>query len=210
MPRPGGGVRPGRDSERRLGVAPQPVPGPLRPGARHPTREVGSRIDACGGSGRAGTSRRCRGIAGWRKVAGRGRFAAPSTGSSAAAPAHRRGRSREHRQLPVRGRIRGARQSARHGTRGRDREVTEANLLGRGGAAFLTGRKWDAVAKAANTTSPPRLQRGRIRAGTFRTASSWRAIRSRSSKGWPSRRPRLGVSTATCTSARNIRSRAGA
>ena len=29
------------------------------------------------------------------------------------------------------------------------REVTEAKLLGRGGAAFLTGRKWDAVAKAA-------------------------------------------------------------
>jgi len=28
------------------------------------------------------------------------------------------------------------------------REVTEAKLLGRGGAAFLTGRKWDAVAKA--------------------------------------------------------------
>jgi len=28
------------------------------------------------------------------------------------------------------------------------REVTEARLLGRGGAAFLTGRKWDAVARA--------------------------------------------------------------
>jgi NADH-quinone oxidoreductase subunit F len=28
------------------------------------------------------------------------------------------------------------------------REVTEAKLLGRGGAAFLTGRKWDAVARA--------------------------------------------------------------
>jgi NADH-quinone oxidoreductase subunit F len=29
------------------------------------------------------------------------------------------------------------------------REVTEARLLGRGGAAFPTGRKWDSVAKAA-------------------------------------------------------------
>src|SRR4029077_291027 len=28
------------------------------------------------------------------------------------------------------------------------REVTEARLLGRGGAAFPTGRKWEAVAKA--------------------------------------------------------------
>jgi NADH-quinone oxidoreductase subunit F len=28
------------------------------------------------------------------------------------------------------------------------REVTDAKLLGRGGAAFLTGRKWDAVARA--------------------------------------------------------------
>jgi NADH-quinone oxidoreductase subunit F len=35
------------------------------------------------------------------------------------------------------------------GPEGVIREVTEAKLLGRGGAAFPTGRKWDAVAKAA-------------------------------------------------------------
>ena len=34
------------------------------------------------------------------------------------------------------------------GSEGVIREVTEAKLLGRGGAAFPTGRKWDAVAKA--------------------------------------------------------------
>ncbi len=34
------------------------------------------------------------------------------------------------------------------GPEGVIREVTEARLLGRGGAAFPTGRKWDAVAKA--------------------------------------------------------------
>ena len=34
------------------------------------------------------------------------------------------------------------------GPEGVIREVTEAKLLGRGGAAFPTGRKWDAVAKA--------------------------------------------------------------
>jgi len=35
------------------------------------------------------------------------------------------------------------------GPEGVIREVTEAKLLGRGGAAFPTGRKWDSVAKAA-------------------------------------------------------------
>ena len=35
------------------------------------------------------------------------------------------------------------------GPEGVIREVTEAKLLGRGGAAFSTGRKWDAVSKAA-------------------------------------------------------------
>src|SRR4029077_9063628 len=35
------------------------------------------------------------------------------------------------------------------GPEGVIREVTDAKLLGRGGAAFPTGRKWDAVAKAS-------------------------------------------------------------
>jgi NADH-quinone oxidoreductase subunit F len=37
------------------------------------------------------------------------------------------------------------------GPEGVIREVTDAKLLGRGGAAFPTGRKWDAVAKAPGT-----------------------------------------------------------
>ena len=36
-----------------------------------------------------------------------------------------------------------------HGPAGVIREVLESRLMGRGGAAFPTGRKWDAVAKAA-------------------------------------------------------------
>jgi NADH-quinone oxidoreductase subunit F len=40
------------------------------------------------------------------------------------------------------------RQALEMGPEGVIREVTESKLLGRGGAAFPTGRKWDAVAKA--------------------------------------------------------------
>ena len=48
---------------------------------------------------------------------------------------------------------------------GSSTEVTESRLLGRGGAAFPTGRKWAAVADAGRPAALPRLQRRRIRAG---------------------------------------------
>ena len=64
-----------------------------------------------------------------------------------AAPPGRRGRPDVARRVPRAGRLRGA--AARHRARpGRSiREVKDAKLLGRGGAAFPTGVKWEAVAE---------------------------------------------------------------
>ena len=45
--------------------------------------------------------------------------------------------------------------------------VTAAGLVGRGGAAFPTGRKWDAVARQPVAPAPSRLQRRRVRAGNL-------------------------------------------
>ena len=44
-------------------------------------------------------------------------------------------------------------------------EIDASKLLGRGGAAFPTGRKMEAVAARAGAAALPRLQRRRIRAG---------------------------------------------
>ena len=50
------------------------------------------------------------------------------------------------------------------GPEGVIREVTASKLVGRGGAAFPTGRKWEAVRTQTAHAALPGLQRGRIRA----------------------------------------------
>ena len=80
------------------------------------------------------------------------------------------------------------------------REVTDAKLAGRGGAAFPTGRKWDAVAAPARPPAPPGLQRRRERAGHVQGpgAHGGRPVRGR--RGDDDRRASPpAASTATCT-----------
>ena len=69
---------------------------------------------------------------------------------AAAAAARRRGRPEQARQLPRARRLRGA--AAPRSTWARTAccaRSSDAKLLGRGGAAFPTGRKWEAVARNA-------------------------------------------------------------
>ena len=62
-------------------------------------------------------------------------------------------------------------------------EVTASKLMGRGGAAFPTGRKWAAVADPAGPAALRGLQRRRIGArARSRTACCSRATRSSSSR----------------------------
>ena len=64
---------------------------------------------------------------------------------SATASSRRPRGSDEPRQLPRLGRLRRAREGLRDGPDAVIAEVTASKLMGRGGAAFPTGRKWDAV-----------------------------------------------------------------
>ena len=103
-------------------------------------------------------------------------------GPRAAAPAPRRPR-RSRRASTATARTAATRRCAPRSTwaeQGVLREVTDAKLLGRGGAAFPTGRKWEAVARApdaarttwsATPTSPSRAR--------SRTACSSSTTRSR-------------------------------
>ena len=62
-------------------------------------------------------------------------------------PDRRRRRPGVARRLPRARRLRGARRALELGPAGVIRAVSESHLLGRGGAAFPTGTKWEAVAR---------------------------------------------------------------
>ena len=159
----------GRGARRqRDDVAAEPVPRPVRAGAGGPRH--GRRGGAGRPGGRRARGRRCRGGhaglgrgggdggsgAGPRRAPGRPRRAARvgpeprAPGGRRRAAAARPGRSRRPdvaRRLPCRRRLRGAR--ARDSSSAPPaviEEVAAAKLVGRGGAAFPTGRKWAAVA----------------------------------------------------------------
>src|SRR4029434_542574 len=52
------------------------------------------------------------------------------------------------------------------------REVTDARLVGRGGALFPTGRKWDAVARAAHSPRGGHVS-GSVRPRSDRRPAGW-------------------------------------
>ena len=87
-------------------------------------------------------------------------------------------------------------------------EVTASRLMGRGGAAFPTGRKWDAVRTRAGDAALPRLQRRRVRAGHVQgsRADGRGPVRDRRSDGDRGVRHRLRA-RASSTSAASTRSR---
>ena len=157
--------RQGRRSRRRRpsDVVAQPVPRPVRAGAGRPlsARRSGARgqhVDRRHG-------RRCRrGAAGrvrlqLRRGAARTRQerralcttrAITSSGATSAAPPRRRRESGESRRLSRAWRLRGAAGArSRSAQRASSARCNDSRLVGRGGALFPTGRKWDAVARAA-------------------------------------------------------------
>ena len=96
------------------------------------------------------------------------------------------------------------RQALALGQAGVIREVTESKLLGRGGAAFPTGRKWDAVARNPVGPRLPDLQRRRVRAGHVQGPDRVRAGSLRGDRGDDDRRVRLRMRARIRVPARRV------
>ena len=128
------------------------------------------------------------------------------TAARPAASAPRRRADPEPRRLPrarrLRGLCRGASSSAPEGVL---REVLASKLVGRGGAAFPAGRKWEAVARAV-AAALPRLQRRRVGARHVQGSRPDGRGSVRAHRGDDDCRPAPpGASAATSTFAASIR-----
>ena len=87
------------------------------------------------------------------------------------------------------------------------REVIDSKLMGRGGAAFPTGRKWEAVREAAGASALPHLQRRRVRAGHVQGSCAARRRSVRDRRGDDDRRHSPPAASAdSSTFAASIRS----
>ena len=145
-----------RAGGRRL-LETQPVPGSLRAGPGRPDPECGRVADR--GRARPGGRRRHRGGAGLPIVGRREggdleslRRSVPQSGSPSLRLLQRVGRV-DPESLDAylaSGGYAALDRAIELGPAGVIREVLASKLMGRGGAAFPTGRKWDAVAKAAD------------------------------------------------------------
>ena len=181
---PAGRAGPRRPSD----LAAQPVPRAVRPragGAGHGRRRGAARRARRRRSTPPAVARRCS--TGGRPAPADLPRRVPQAGDPAAAPARAASASSTRRRstttAPTAATRRCAARSrsgpeARHRARSRD-----SKLVGRGGAAFPTGRKWAAVAAPARPAALPRLQRRRVRARHVQgPRPAWRATRSRSSR----------------------------
>ena len=149
-------------------LAAQPVPRPVRAGAGRAAdrRRRASRastvlapVDVADGAARRSTATRVAPPTFRAAAAGRRARAAAAARASAAST-----RAASTTTAP-RGGYEALRRAFELGPAGVIREVKDSKLVGRGGAAFPTGRKWEAVARAAGAAALPGLQRRRVRAG---------------------------------------------